>query len=162
MTVLYDDLQIYWKSKLATYLHDSIDNAFRRKRPEKKAVKLLEFLGVQSQNEDFCNKSDSIVSDFERGYVLSYSADADKNGAIDFTFYPIITYPTTKPGSGDSRENLETMLVQSLFQRQILFLSHKYNDKLHNDKKYPRNFNDFLKTHKLRKGNKRLHSGGAQ
>ncbi|MEW6673478.1 MAG: type III-B CRISPR-associated protein Cas10/Cmr2 [Thermodesulfobacteriota bacterium] len=86
----------YWNNKLAAYLHDPIDKIFRIPGHEERAAKQLEIFGLQKPSETFWKKADGIAAGFERGQLPSYSSDANKNGAIDFSEKPIITHPTAK------------------------------------------------------------------
>ncbi len=85
----------YWDHKFAAYLHDPFDKAFDIKGHEERAAQLLEIFGLDLPNEKHWIKADGIASGFERGQVPSYSADENKNGAVNFinSNEAVITHP---------------------------------------------------------------------
>ena len=86
----------YWNRKFIAYMHDPLDKILQIKGHENRAELLLEKFGLQKPNEEFWKKADGIAAGFERGQVPSYSADPNKNGAVDFLQNPIITHPTSE------------------------------------------------------------------
>ena len=55
----------YWDNKFAVYLHDPFDKVFQVKGHGERAASLLEIFGLQSPNEEFWKKADSIAAGFE-------------------------------------------------------------------------------------------------
>lgn len=86
----------YWDRKFIAYMHDPIDKIFQIQGHEQRAAQFLEKYGLQKTNEEFWKKADGIAAGFERGQVPSYSADPNKNGAVDFLKNPVITHPTSE------------------------------------------------------------------
>lgn len=86
----------YWERKMIAYMHDPLDKILQIKGHEERAALFLEKYGLQKPNEEFWKKADTIAAGFERGQVPSYSADPNKNGAVDFLNNPIITHPTSE------------------------------------------------------------------
>ena len=86
----------YWDRKFIAFMHDPLDKIFQIQGHEKRAAEFIEKYGLQKTNDDFWKKADAIAAGFERGQVPSYSADPDKNGAVDFIKHPVITHPTSE------------------------------------------------------------------
>jgi CRISPR-associated protein Cmr2 len=86
----------YWERKFIAYMHDPFDKVFRIQGHGERAAQFLDKYGLQKPNEDFWKKADMISAGFERGQVPSYSADPNRNGAVDFLENPTITHPTSK------------------------------------------------------------------
>ena len=86
----------YWERKFIAYMHDPLDKIFRIQGHGERAALFLDKYGLQKPNEDFWKKADVIAAGFERGQVPSYSADPNKNGAVDFLKNPVITHPTSE------------------------------------------------------------------
>ena len=86
----------YWDRKFIAYMHDPLDKIFQIQGHEKRAALFLEKFGLQKTNEEFWKKADGIAAGFERGQVPSYSADPNKNGAVNFLENPVITHPTSE------------------------------------------------------------------
>jgi len=86
----------YWDRKMIAYMHDPLDKIFRIQKHEDRAALFLEKYGIQKPNEEFWKKADAIAAGFERGQVPSYSADPNKNGAVNFLENPIITHPISE------------------------------------------------------------------
>lgn len=88
----------YWNNKFAAWWHDPIDKVFGIQKHEERAAEYLQVFGIDRPNDEFWKMADAIAAGFERGQVPSYSADKNKNGAVDFDKNPMITHPT----SGDN------------------------------------------------------------
>ncbi len=86
----------YWNQKTIAYLHDPLDKIFKVQGHEARAALFLEKYGLLKTNDEFWKKADGIAAGFERGQVPSYSADPNKNGAVDFLKNPVITHPTSE------------------------------------------------------------------
>jgi CRISPR-associated protein Cmr2 len=114
MSKLFNDPQTYWNNKLAAYLHDPFDKAFYIQGHEERAEILLNALGVQKPNEEFWKTADHIASGFDRGQLPSYSADPNKNGAVDFSIDPVLTHPTGGDGVDEGATSLKIELPESL------------------------------------------------
>lgn len=114
MSELFNDPQTYWNNKLAAYLHDPFDKAFHIQGHEERAEILLNSLGVQKPNEEFWKTADHIASGFDRGQLPSYSADPNKNGAVDFSIDPVLTHPTGSDREDDWATSLKIELPDSL------------------------------------------------
>ncbi|EKD51376.1 MAG: hypothetical protein ACD_62C00269G0002 [uncultured bacterium] len=84
----------YWNEKFAAYLHDPFDKVFRIQGHESRAGSLLGLFGLEKPLDEFWKIADSIAAGFERGQIPSYSANENKNGAIDFINDPCLTHPT--------------------------------------------------------------------
>src|SRR3989339_359729 len=83
----------YWNEKFAAYLHDPFDKVFRIQGHESRAGSLLGLFGLEKPLDEFWKIADSIAAGFERGQIPSYSANENKNGAIDFINDPCLTHP---------------------------------------------------------------------
>ncbi len=90
----------YWDNKFAAYMHDPFDKAFRIQGHEDRAADLISLFGLAMPNEKFWQKADGIASGFERAQVPSFSADQNKNGAVDFVngYAALLTHPTSSEG----------------------------------------------------------------
>ncbi|MCE5210292.1 MAG: type III-B CRISPR-associated protein Cas10/Cmr2 [Deltaproteobacteria bacterium] len=85
----------YWNNKFAAWWHDPIDKVFGIQMHEERAAEYLQVFGIDRPNDEFWKMADAIAAGFERGQVPSYSADDNKNGAVDFDKNPMITHPTS-------------------------------------------------------------------
>jgi CRISPR-associated protein Cmr2 len=88
----------YWNNKFAAWWHDPIDKVFNIHKHEAWAANYLQIFGLDRPNDEFWKMADAIAAGFERGQVPSYSADENKNGAVDFARIPVITHPTSEKG----------------------------------------------------------------
>jgi CRISPR-associated protein Cmr2 len=88
----------YWNNKFAAWWHDPIDKVFNIQKHEAWAANYLQIFGLDRPNDEFWKMADAIAAGFERGQVPSYSADENKNGAVDFARMPVITHPTSGKG----------------------------------------------------------------
>ena len=88
----------YWERKLLAYMHDPLDKVFRIPGHEERAAQFIEKYGLQKSNEEFWKTADAIAAGFERGQLPSYSADPNKNGAVDFLKNAVITHPASLEG----------------------------------------------------------------
>ena len=89
----------YWDNKLKAYLHDPIDKIFKIQGHENRAKNILEIFGLYDENDGYkegWKTADIIASGFERGVLPSYKQN--KNIAIDFLKYPVLTHPSSKSG----------------------------------------------------------------
>ena len=86
----------YWERKFIAYMHDPLDKIFRIRGHGERSALFLDKYGLQKPNEDFWKRADVIAAGFERGQVPSYSADSNRNGAVNFLKNPIITHPTSE------------------------------------------------------------------
>ncbi|MFH1491561.1 MAG: type III-B CRISPR-associated protein Cas10/Cmr2, partial [Pseudomonadota bacterium] len=86
----------YWERKFIAYMHDPLDKIFQIQGHGERAAQFLDKYGLQKPNDEFWKKADVIAAGFERGQLPSYSADPNKNGAVDFVKNPVITHPTSK------------------------------------------------------------------
>ncbi|MFH1514327.1 MAG: type III-B CRISPR-associated protein Cas10/Cmr2, partial [bacterium] len=86
----------YWERKFIAYMHDPLDKIFQIPGHGERAALFLDKYGLQKPNDDFWKKADVIAAGFERGQVPSYSADSNKNGAVDFLKNPVISHPTSE------------------------------------------------------------------
>ena len=86
----------YWNNKFAAWWHDPIDKVFEIQKHEARAAAYMQVFGLDRPNEEFWKVADAISAGFERGQVPTYSSAENKNGAVDFTAFPIITHPTSE------------------------------------------------------------------
>jgi len=91
----------YWDRKMAAYLHDPFDKAFKIQGHEERAAELLKTFGLDKPNESFWRLADGIASGFERGQVPSHYRDENKNGAVDLVTEgcAVITHPIGENGA---------------------------------------------------------------
>ncbi len=91
----------YWDRKMAAYLHDPFDKAFKIQGHEERAAKLLNAFGLDKPNDSFWRLADGIASGFERGQVPSYYKDENKNGAVNLVTdsRAVITHPIGENGT---------------------------------------------------------------
>lgn len=85
----------YWNNKFAAWWHDPVDKVFDIRKHEIWASEYLGVFGLDRPNDEYWKMADAIAAGFERGQVPSYSADPNKNGAVDFAEAPVITHPTS-------------------------------------------------------------------
>ncbi|NLJ29280.1 MAG: type III-B CRISPR-associated protein Cas10/Cmr2 [Deltaproteobacteria bacterium] len=87
----------YWDQKLANYLHDPPDKALHIPGHEERSQVLLEALGdLPSPVKEFYSTADQIAAGMDRAQLAGYSENENKNGAIDFAKWPLLTHPTGK------------------------------------------------------------------
>ncbi|MEA3240156.1 MAG: hypothetical protein U9P37_01035, partial [Pseudomonadota bacterium] len=84
----------YWNNKVKNFLHDPPDKALQIPGHEKRSNLLFDALGISAtlQAEDYRDE-DRIAAGMDRVVLPGYSADAKKNGAVDFLENPVITHP---------------------------------------------------------------------
>ncbi len=84
----------YWNNKVKNFLHDPPDKALQIPGHERRSNLLLDALGISAtlQAEDYSD-ADRIAAGMDRVVLPGYSADAKKNGAVDFLKNPVITHP---------------------------------------------------------------------
>lgn len=110
----------YWNNKFAAWWHDPIDKAFDIQKHEARAAAYLQIFGLDRPNDEFWKMADGIAAGFERGQVPSYSADENKNGAVDFARMPVITHPTSEKGhlkialDGKSADSISAETIEFL------------------------------------------------
>ncbi|RMH61038.1 MAG: type III-B CRISPR-associated protein Cas10/Cmr2 [Calditrichaeota bacterium] len=91
----------YWDRKMAAYLHDPLDKAYKIQGHEERAAKLLKAFGLDKPNDAFWRLADGIASGFERGQVPSYYKDENKSGAVNLVTEnrAVITHPIGENGA---------------------------------------------------------------
>lgn len=86
----------YWQHKLSVYLHDPPHKCLNIQNHEQWAKELAETLGSSIAAKEQYKNADMIASGLTRAAAPGYSADANKNGAVNFTDFPKITHPIVK------------------------------------------------------------------
>ena len=128
MTFQKPDIE-YWNRKFTAYMHDPLDKAFQIKGHVNRAAQFIEEFGLQMPNEEHWKKADGVAAEFERGQVPSYNADQNKNGAVEFLKFPVVTHPTSSGGKLNiSFSDLGDVSAEKISQALLNFMGEEIKD----------------------------------
>lgn len=121
----------YWQRKIALFLHDPVDKAFRVPGHEERAEEIARLLHQSVPAKEDYQAADCIASGLTRAALPGHSADRASSGSVEFAVDPVLTHPLVKgetlsfspvpnPRVGDIHEAVLALLRRDVGDKQTV------------------------------------------